>query len=240
LGNRNICNRLILELINSNPQSALVKLEELNYKIDDKRMVVEKLLQKAHEVGIEDREKLYKAVNKMKCANNAELRKNLASQIKSLLKSIDINQPQVGYRAFQEATHFSDPLKRDISRETLDWIRSLQPVEAGQTYAVNSIFLNWNILENPAKEDYIDFVFDKLIKRGANLDNILMGFDVLFEIKHELKYEKYPTYFDDVLDRIESENNEQIKNELKRSLLKLKPPRKNEKNRDFWKKLEKL
>ena len=65
-----------------------------------------------------------------------------------------------------------------------------------------------------------------------------MGFERLFEIRP--KYEDYSAYFDDALIRLESKSNGQIKAELKSGLLKLKPPRLNKKNRDFWEKLEKL
>jgi len=239
LASQDIRTQWIVGLITSYPQRALTKLEELKYKVVDKRRVVETMLQAAQGVVIQEKGSLYESINKMKCANDAELRNNLVSQIKSLLNNTDSNQQQVGYSALQGATtHISATAKREIARETVEWLRSLEPASAGQPYSIKSVILNWDILETPVKSDYVDFVFDKLIKRGVNIDNIRLGFEILFEIKP--KYEDYSVYFDDVFARVEIEGNDQIKTELKSGVLKLKPSRINDKNRDFWESLEKL
>jgi len=225
-------------LITSYPQRASTKLKELKYKVDDKRKVVETLLRTAEGVAIHEKKNLYEAINKMKCANDAKLRIDFALQIKSLLKSTDKSQQEIGYITFEGAKHFSHSVKRDITREIVEWLRSLQPSNAGQIYAIKSVLIDWNILEIPVKKDYIDFVFDKLIKRGINIENIGLGFETFYEVKP--KYEEYSIYFDDVFARIEREDNEQIKTEIKSGLLKLKPSEINKKNKDFWNKLGKL
>lgn len=229
----------IVGLITSYPQRALAKLKDLKHEVDDKRKVAEALLQSAQRVAIQEKGGLYEAVNEMKCANDAELRNNLVLQIKSLLNNPDSNQQQVGYSALQGAiTHISATAKRKIARGTVEWLRSLEPSSTGQPYSIKSVILNWNILESPVQSDYIDFVFDKLIKRGVSLDNIRPGFEILLKVNP--KYEDYSVYFDDVFDRVKIEGNEQIKAELKSGLLKLKPSKINDKNRDFWESLERL
>ena len=228
----------MIKLISSYPQRALSKLKELGYKIKDKRAIVGALLQTADGVAIKERGGIYEAVNKMKCASDAGLRDTFASQIKPLLISSDVIRQQVAYNVLQGAPYFSESIKRSISRETIEWLRSLQPADAGQKYAVESITINWDILESPVKEHYLDFVFDKLIKRGVDIDNIRLGYKVLHKINP--KYEDYSTYFDDVLNRTERDENDQIKVELRNGLLKLKPPRLNKQSRSFWEKAEKL
>ena len=220
LASRDIRIQWMTSLITSYPQRVLTKLKELNYKVDDKKIVVEKLLQTAENIALQVKEGIYQAINKMKCANSKELRNVFALQIKPLLKSEDKNQQKVGYIAFQEAAYFSETLKRNIAREVVERLRSLQPSDAGQIYTVKSVLISWDILESPVKKDYIDFIFDKLIKRGINLDNIRLGFEIFYEV--EPKYKKYSTYFDDVFERLESEGNDQIKTEIKSGLLKLK------------------
>ena len=224
-------------LINSQPQRASEKLKELNYKLDDKKRVVEALLQTAGRAAINEKKNLYDAINQMKCANDAKLRSDFALQIKSLLKSTDKNQQESGYIAFEGAKHFSHSLKREFTREIVEWLRSLQPSDAGQTYTVKSVLISYDILESPVKKDYIDFVFDKLIKRGTNIANMQLGFEIFYKIKP--KYEEYHTYFDDVFAMLESEGSDQIKTEIKSGLLKLIPSKTNKKNRNFWDKLEK-
>ncbi|MCK4252811.1 hypothetical protein KAX97_15300, partial [candidate division WOR-3 bacterium] len=179
------------------------------------------------------------AINKMKCARTTELRNVFASQIKSLLKSEDKNQQKLGYTAFQGAKYFSSSVKRDIIRGIVEWLRPLQANNAGQIYTIKSVLIGWDILALPVRKDYIDFVFDKLIKRGVNIQNIQLGFEILLKIKPE--YEDYSKYFDDILAEIErTEGAAQIKVELKNGLLKLKPSRLNKQNRSFWEKTEKL
>lgn len=235
LASKEIRSQWMTSLIPSEPQRALSKINEINYKVDDKGAIVEALLQTASGIPIKGRGAIYDTINKMKCANDPALRDTFAAQIKPLLTNSDVDQQEVGYTALQGATHFSEPVKRDITRETIEWLRSLQPKDAGCTYIIKSVVINWDILESPVKENYIDFVFDKLIKRGIDIDNIRLGFEILFEIK--TKYEDYSTYFDDVLDRTEKEEDAQIKVELKNGLLKL---RLNKRNRNFWGKVEKL
>lgn len=229
-----------ISLINSAPGRATQKLKEISYKVDDKRKLVEALLGKAQGVTVQEKGTLYEAINKMRCANDSELRSSFASQIKSLLENVDQNSQKVGYNALQDAGHLSAPVKRKIIRETTEWLRSLTPSDSGQPYSVRSVILNRDILKSlpSVQRDYIDFVFDKLIKRGINIDNIKLGIEIVSEINP--KYEDYSPLFDDVLDRVKSEQDNQIKAELKNGFLKLKPPKLNNKNRNFWEKLEKL
>ena len=88
------------------------------------------------------------------------------------------------------------------------------------------------------RNEYLDFVFDKLIKRGANISNITLGFEMLSEIKP--KYEDYSANFDDIFAKAENESDNKVKIELKSGLLKIKPPKTNGKNKVFWEKVEKL
>lgn len=239
LASRDIRIQWMTNLIISQLQRALEKLKELSYRVDDKKVVIETLLQTAKNVAFQEKNNIYQIVNQMKCANSKELRNVFASQIKPLLKSEDKNQQKVGYIAFQGAAYFSETLKRNIAREVVERLRSLQPSDAGQIYTVKSVLISWDILESPVKKDYIDFVFDKLIKRGINIDNIRLGFEIFYEVKP--KYEEYSTYFDDVFARLEeSEGNDQIKTEIKSGLLKLKPPKiKTNKEGWYWGEIEK-
>lgn len=229
----------IAELITSHPQRALDKLKDLKYKVDDKIKVVDALLQSAEQVAVQEKGGLYDAANEMGCANAAEQRTKLVSQIKSLLNITDNNQQEVGYSALQGAAkHISETARREIARETVEWLRTLEPTTSGQSYSIKSVLLAWSILESPVQDDYIDFIFDKLIKRGVDAANISLGFEILLQINPG--YEDYSAYFDDVFNRVESESDDQIKVELKSSLLKLKPSQTNTKNKAFWNKLAKL
>lgn len=236
---KEIKNKWMIDLINSYPQRGVNKLEELKYKVSNKRDIVKVLLQKAKTSLIDLKKIIYKAVNKMKCADDLSLKIELASQIKSLLKNdIDIKQQEIGCTALKEAEYFSASLKRDVAQDTVEWLSKLSPDKANQIHAVKSVIINWTVIVSKVKNNYLVFVFDKLVIRGVNINIIKLGFDVLSEIMP--KYKDYPKYFDDILDRAERESNIQIKNEIKNGLLKLKSRRLSQRNRIFWKKVEEL
>ncbi len=238
LAPKEIKTQWLVSLINSAPQIALSKLKELSYKVDNKVVIVDALLKKVPQAPIQEKGSFYDAVNKMKCANDPNLRDILTTQIKNLLKNADPAQQEIGYNTLQNATYLLATAKRDIARETMERLRLLQPDGAGQPYSIKSLLLNWNILPKTPQRDFVDFIFDKLIKRGVNINNIKLGFEALSVIKP--KYEDYSTYFDDVSNRVEVEENPQIKSELINGLLKLRTERTNRKNQDFWKKIDAL
>jgi hypothetical protein len=199
-------------LITSQLQRALMKLEELKYKVDDPKKVVEKLLQDVTALAVEDKLKVYNVVNSMRVADDVDLKNVFALQIKGLLKNIDKTQQEVGYNALLGAKQFSAPLKREIARDIIEWLRTLDPAKAGQAYAINSVLINWKDLEPIVCGEYQDFVFDKLITKGANIDNIRLGFDILAKIKP--KYKGSEKYFDNVLAKVSAEPDVKIKSEL--------------------------
>ncbi len=229
----------LADLITSAYPRALAKLEELKYEVDNRQKVVGALLATVQSAALQDKIKIYEIINKLKCADDSDLKNNLITQIKSLLKNSDNNQQQVGYSSLQGAiVYLSATSVREIIREVVEWLRALEPVNAGKTYAIRSVILNWEILEKPLQDDYIDFIFDKLIKRAINIDNIRFGFEILIEIKPQ--YDAYTVYFDDVLAKAETDVDNQIKSEIRGGLLKLKPPKLSEKNSEFWNKVEKI
>jgi len=227
----------MIDLINAHTVRALGKLEELKYKVDDKIKVVDTLLEAATRVPIQEKDKVYNAINEMKCANDVKLRNKLIGQIKALLIGADMPHQEIGYSALQGAHYISATVKRETSRETIEWLRTLEPSNAGQVYAVKSVVINWVDMETAVKSHYADFVFDKLIKRSPNVDSIMLGYEMLHKIKS--RYDKENSvYFEDVFVRLESEADPQIKAELKSGLLKLKPTTLSEYNKGFWKKVE--
>lgn len=228
----------LITLINNAPERAFTKLQELDYNVDSKKAIVDSLLTKVEQTPVPEKANFYSVINKMKCANDVELRKKFASQIKSLLRTDDSHSQQVGYGTLKNATYLSATLKREIARETVEWLRSLQPPQSNQPDSLKSIFLNWTEIESPVKRDFLDFVFDKLIKRSVNINDISFGFEILSQIKPT--YEDCSQYFDDVFARTETESDTQIKSKLVEGLNSLKPEKTTIRNKMFWVKMEKL
>ena len=237
LAPNNVKNEWFLKYISAHTQSAIEKLEEWNYKIDNKKNVVQEFLKVAQNANIQMKEIIYKTLNVLKCANDSGLREKFADQIKPLIMSQDSNQQEVGYRTLQNAEHFSESLKRDISRSVVAWLYDLQPTNAAQIHAMNSVLLNLGIIPNPVKDKYVDFIFDKLLMKTANIENIQIGISVLSKV--DPAFDKYPDYWEDLKERIKSETNIEMKNELKEELIKLKSD-KNKGKKKFWNEIESL
>ena len=228
----------LVALIKSDHNRALQKLKELEYKTYDNKKVVQALLQKVIAVAVQEKSSIYTAINKMKCANSLELKSSLVEQIKPLLKNTEPEHQRVGYNSLEGAIPFlSEPKRREIGTEVIEWLRNLQPPNAGQTDSVKSIFLIWDVLSDTKQRDYIDFVSDQLIVRGVNLDNINLGFEILIELKPT--YESYNKQYDDILARFESETSNDIKTAINKGLLNLKPEKPAKENKPFWSKIQK-
>jgi len=225
-------------LINGAPARAFAKLEELSYKVDFKKNIVEALLTKVQLVPAQEKGIFYVVINKMECANDAELEMKLTSQIKELLKTDDLLSQQAGYSALMNGTYLPASLKREIAREVVERLRLLPPEQAGRHDPVKSVLLNWSLLEPPVKRDFLDFVFDKLIKRGASINDISFGIEILFTTKP--RYEDYPQYFDDVFSRAEAESDPQIKSAIVGGLNRLKPPKTTKRSGGYWAKVTNL
>ena len=178
----------------------------------------------------------------MKGAHDTDQRNKFATSTTSLPTQANTPLQQNGASALQDATFLSATEKRRVTRETVEWLNALQPVSQGQPGAVRSVLVNWNILPLSLQRDFVILLLDRLVLRKVNLDNVRLGFDMLSMIKPAPEYEQeeYSTYFDDILSEAQSENNPQMKNELVQGLARLRPPRKNSKNRGFWDAVDRL
>jgi len=229
----------LVELINTDAKRALKLLANENYKTDDDKKVVEACLQKAPNVAVQDKSSIYGAINEMKCANDAGLKATLAGQIKSLLQTPDQQTQEVGYNALDGAcAYLSNANRREIATEVIDWLRSPEISEPYQPHTIKSVILSWEILLDPAKKDYIYFIFHNLIMPRSNLDAIRLGFEVLSTLK--ILYEQNKTHFDDAFSVIESETREDIKAELLNGVISLRPQRSNKESAHFWSSVDKL
>lgn len=231
----------LVNLTQVDHQRAVTKLKQLNYRVGDGKTVISAIMKKVNiEVPLRQREDLLNVCSKMKCANDVELKATFVSHIKSCLRDASPDAQRMGLTILRGVAWLPDTQKRDIAIDTVEWLRSLQPDAAGQAASAQSVLVNWNILPDAVQRDFVDFVFDKLIRRGANADNVRLGFEILHGIEPGPRYDdsKYSSYFEDALSRVESEGDSQIKHELIEGLLLLKPAKLNARSRSFWNRVE--
>ena len=228
LAPKDIRSHWFTELISVNTQRAVEKLEELRYEPDDKVTVINALLEKAPISHVEEKENLYSVVNNMECAKDTNLKKIFASQIKELLKNTDQDQQKCGYSALEKAAYLSEPIRRDITRGVIEWLHSLTSNNVSQLWSIRSVLLNIRILPLTPQRDFIDFIFEKLIK---SKNNITLGFEILSHahIKNKIKRKEYSIYFDDILLQAKTEPNKKFREDMFKGLLIVLPKTKEEK-----------
>ncbi len=240
IASKEIKSEWLVDLINSDPKRAVEKLESLRYKTDDNKNIVQALLQKVTAVAVQEKTPIYKTINEMKCANDAALKNSLGSQIQDLLKTTDTKNQEVGYETFDGASSYlSEATRRNVAAEVIDWLRSPALPNPYQPNSVKSVILNWDILAQTPKNDYIYFIFHNLIMPKVNIDTIRLGFEVLSEI-NVLYDGNTKTYFDDTLSSAENETKQDIKAVIIDGLMLLKPQKSEQKDKAFWTKVQKL
>ena len=224
----------LIDLINTQTNQAIQILGQEELVIDELNDIVKAILQRAAQLPPQQKEPLYSLCNKFKCAKDPDAINTFVEHIKSLLTQPDTHAQNAGLMALQGAVYISPAQKRDIATVVTNWLRTLPIENAGQTSAVKSVLVNWDHLIKQLKDDFFYFIFNTLIIHTSTIANVKLGLDVLTALKPKPNYEDYSTYFDDIRNRLESEPNTEIKQELMNILTVLKPARTNQKNQEFW------
>ena len=87
----------------------------------------------------------------------------------------------------------------------------------------------------------MDFVFDKLVRRGINSASIDLGFNILTRLETKPEYNNdNSAYFEDILNRAATEPNADLKSRLIKGLRSLEPSRLTKDNKEFWQKVRQL
>ncbi len=230
----------LVGLINSHPNRAIEKLNQLKYKTDDDKEIVNALLQKATKLSITEKAPIYNVINEMKCADDDLLKNTLSLQIEDLLKTTDEASQELGYKVLNNASlYLSGVNKREIGTEVIEWLRSPSLSNAYQWNSIKSVLLSWGVLPSPAKESYIYFVFNKIIIPKKNIDTIRFGFQILKEVQIEDEGDNQK-YFEDTFSSIENEQREDVKKETMAGLICFKPENPKKERRVFWNKVDEL
>lgn len=231
----------LTELIQTDHQRAIKKLEQLNYRVNDRKSIISAIFTKMNKLPqIMQRRELFSVCNRMKCANDAELKGKFVESIKALLKDATPDPQEMGLELLRDATYLSQTQKRDIAIETIDWLNGLQLEAAYQPSSAKSVLLAWPLLTAPPREKFLYYVFDILIRRGGTIQSIQLGLNIMSQIEPRLQYEDYSKYFDDLFNRAETETDPNIKSLLINGLKNLDPKRLNDQNSNFWQRVRKL
>lgn len=225
---------LFQHVINSpNFQWGLTKLKELNHEPDfDKKAAVNILQSKVGSVSMSDKIEFYSAINAMECGKDSDLQNEHINQLKVLLKDPNESSKKLGCDVLKESMYLPKSKRRAVTREIIDWLKSLDPINCSHQHSLKSVLLNWDTIPAPPQKDYIDIIFEQLIRRSSDINNIKFGMNILQQIKPT--YTTYSEYFDDALERLRTEQSVDIKREIKEGLLRMEPKTPDKSEESFW------
>jgi hypothetical protein len=231
---------LLDKLFDTDYSRALQKIENLEYKIPNSKSIVGKAFSKIDSLGATDKAKFLKLINDLKCANDAELREILSTKLKTYLTSTDLPLQEAGFSGFSDAiSYIGEARTRQLVKDVFDWLRSPEVANKYQPFAIRGSYFGYKKqLNEEEQKEFQQFVFEELIRKGTGQETLELGFSLLEEIAP--KYEDRKRNFDDIKERVESEQNEIIKNTFIAGLKKLKPARTNKQNKEYWEWLDSL
>ncbi len=223
---------LLIKLLGAYPDKAIATIEVTEYRVPNPIFIVKKILEVVDSISVSEKQRFFKACNVLKCGNDTTLRDLFVEKIKKLLKSTDNQSQQTGLIAFSEAKRIGKTRIRLLVKDIFDWIRKPDIVDKYQPPLIKAIFLGYAHFNKEEQGEYLQFVFDDLVRKATKIEQVSFGFELLKEIQP--KYEERKRNFDDVKIRIDSEQDNTLKIELVHGLIGLKPKRVNMNNRDYW------
>lgn len=200
----------------------LTKIAELKYKFPNKPELTKKLISKTESIPeLNSRRQIFEAINELKCPGDAEQKNNLAGSITRHLFQPDQNYQQIGHDSLKGASYLNKTRKRKIIKDVFDNLRKPEVAEKYQPLAIRSISLGYidGILNNEEQNEFLQFIFEELIKKSTNIQTITFGFDILSSLNP--KYKDRNFNFEDIKIRYESESDENIKSALASGLKNL-------------------
>jgi len=199
----------LLLLFDAHPALAVQKVDALGEDVPDLENIMRKLLEISESIDVDNKAKVYDICDKFDFANNEELLKLACDNAKRYVKTYEQNIQKLGYEISTNVKSFKITNRRDIVREVIDWLISLQPTELYQQYAIRTVLYLWNTLRGQTvpQRNFIEFIF-RLLLEAADGVVIELGFEALTRIRPQ--YKDFNAYYDDLKDRTKTEANEDL------------------------------
>jgi hypothetical protein len=224
----------IEKIFQQNIEGALQFIEKTDLK-ENKNIfpIFDKLWIIYDSASVSNKKRMFDFVNSRKADNDAHVRDVLATKITTCLTSVDASIQEVGLQGLSEASkHLAQPRLRQVIKDVFDWIRKPEISPKYQPFSLRAILSDYNQFNDQEKAEFVQFIFEELVRKPSDINHINFGFEILEQLKP--KYEDRTQNFDDVKLRTDSEQDMNIKNALIAGLIKLKPSRTNTENKDFW------
>ena len=230
---------LITNLINQKGVSSLSFLKKLGDNLPDRQAIVRNLLSKLPSMPLGEQVLIYDYLPSQLNKNDpADLKDQVVNQIKALLKSDTPASQEAGLNLLSNTDSLSEEKRREIGKETLDWLR--QPGKAlnsNHRFVLKSVADLIPIMQETPAGDFIYTLFD-MLKQDKDKLTLEVALEVLDELKP--RYPKYEKDFKDLLDRLkvwpENENKKIVVDKIKN----LKSNNSGKDEKAFWKEVDSL
>ncbi len=230
---------LLNKLFDRDSNRALQFAEKIGYKLPNPKSFAEKALAKFDTVpSAPEKKRMLDVVITLKGANDAGVRDVFAEKIQTSLTTTDNQLQDIANNSLIASEKFlSDTRKRQVVKHVFDWLKKpevpkYQPASIRAIYALKSQF------NDEEDKEFLQFIFEELIRKATNNQGIDLGFSLLVGISP--KYEERKQNFDDIKTRIEAEPEGVIKQSLVNGIKTLRPENTNQKNKGYWEWVESI
>ena len=142
--------------------------------------------------------------------------------------------------AYQESfDFFSDPIKQKLSLAIIEWLNTIDPINSSHEFALRMAVLYWADLSITHRDNLINAIFDKLIAKTNVVDEINMGFEIIYQLTPKVRYNSYRPHFEILMTRLEAEQNPDLKKAILVGLEKVKT-KPTKLSKPFWDKIKKM
>lgn len=230
---------LIQNLIQQNGISGLNFVKELEDDLPDRQAVAKALLTKTPSLPFGEQIQIYEYLpSKLSKNDSVDLKDQAVTQIKNLIKSDTLASQEAGFNFLIKSDFLGEEKKREISKETLDWLR--QPgktLTSAHHFALKTVASLVGIMQETPVKDFVYTLFD-MLRQDRDINSLQTALGLLDEVKPT--YTVYEKDFKDLSARLkdwpENESKTLVIERMK--ALKSSSPKKEEK--DFWKEIDDL
>ena len=211
----------LLTLLDTDVNRGIQKIEILNTDLPDLLAILNKLLAMTSTADIMNRQKIYDIADKLEFGGNEEAIRTARENTKIYLRTQDEANQRLGYELVTKLRSFKESDRREIVREVIEWLLSLPSAQLCQLYATNAVLQLWEVIKGPKgrtvfENKFIEYIF-RLLVEGKAINVVQQGMEALKIVKPNYN-DGFAKNYDDLKRRIETEQNNDIKQIIAKGL----------------------
>lgn len=222
----------LLKLVERDLNRAIDKLKDESYQVPDRAAISQALLDIIESKPANEQSLIFESLNAIKCSGESRQKDQYVSVLKKHLTNVDTAMQEVAFTALSGENFLGKTRIRPLTKDIFDWLRTAEVSEKYQPFSIRAVLRGHEDLNPEEINELLQFIFDEIIRKKTDPGVISFGFDQLLSLRP--KYEARKDNFEDIRQRIETEEDVSTRQALIQGLKRLKPERLNKSNRDFW------